>query len=86
VDPEKPEELVETYIFNISYPENGPKVDIQTKGGQSISNHSAQDVKRATSVLMRKLLLFLQTVPVNLALSFQNVESCTYRRFLRNDI
>ena len=66
LDADKPNDMVETYTFHISYPNNEPEISLRTTsrpptGKPKITQH---EIKKSTTQLMRTLLVLMQTLTV----------------------
>lgn len=71
VDKDNPNEMVESYTFNISYPNNGqvgPQIDLASNTTKSLLasvKPSAETIKKSSAQLMRTLVVLMQTLPVS---------------------
>lgn len=69
MEEDKPNDMVETYTFHITYPNNQPEISLKTtKQGHAdkTARISQQDIKKSTTQLIRTLLTLMQTLVVRL--------------------
>lgn len=66
LDADKPNDMVETYTFHISYPNDQPEISLRTtiRNGNNQQTVSQQDIRKSTTQLIRTLLVLMQTLKV----------------------
>ncbi|XP_063055368.1 HORMA domain-containing protein 1 [Engraulis encrasicolus] len=60
-DPENPQKVTECYMFNVTYTEDGPQMEFESKSGKTVSQMScSNNIKKASILLVRKLYTLMQ--------------------------